>query len=98
MTQPLDLDALQAAAEAAKKKKDFARISPYVLEYIIDRLRKAEAASVPLGHVIVPAKQFLAVLYRNDWRTAKNRSELRAMLAAPDSTPTDSADSEGAKG
>ena len=38
--------------------------------------------SVPEGLALVNATHFLAVLDREDWRTAKNRAELRAMLAA----------------
>jgi hypothetical protein len=37
---------------------------------------------VPEGFALVNAAHFLAVLDREDWRTAKNRAELRAMLAA----------------
>ena len=40
------------------------------------------APSVPEGFALVNATHFLAVLDREDWRTAKNRAELRAMLAA----------------
>ena len=38
--------------------------------------------SGPEGFALVNAAHFLAVLDREDWRTAKNRAELRAMLAA----------------
>lgn len=34
------------------------------------------------GYVMVPAKEFESVLNRADWRTAKNRAELRHMLKA----------------
>ena len=40
------------------------------------------APNVPEGFALVNADRFLAVLDREDWRTAKNRAELRAMLAA----------------
>lgn len=40
------------------------------------------APSVPEGFALVNKAHFLAVLDREDWRTAKNRAELRAMLAA----------------
>lgn len=46
------------------------------------------APSAPEGFAIVNAAHFLAVLDREDWRTAKNRAELRAMLAAaPEAKP-----------
>lgn len=40
------------------------------------------APSVPEGFALVNKAHFLAVLDREDWRTAKNRAELRAKLAA----------------
>lgn len=44
--------------------------------------------SVPEGFALVSKTHFLAVLDREDWRTAKNRAELRAMLAAaPEAKP-----------
>lgn len=43
------------------------------------------------GWKLIHVQSFLSILDRSDWRTAKNRAELRAMIAAPDSTPTDSA-------
>ena len=46
------------------------------------------APNVPEGFALVNADRFLAVLDREDWRTAKNRAELRAMLtAAPEVKP-----------
>lgn len=46
------------------------------------------APSVPDGFALVNAAHFLAVLDREDWRTAKNRAELRGMLAAaPEAKP-----------
>ena len=50
--------------------------------------RVTGAQPAPDGFAIVNAAHFLAVLDREDWRTAKNRAELRAMLAAaPEAKP-----------
>lgn len=49
-------------------------------------LMKARAAQpapvVQEGYVLVNVADFTRVLDRSDWRNAKNRAELRAMLAA----------------
>ena len=57
--------------------------------YGVDGYVSAQSApSVPEGFALVNAARFLAVLDREDWRTAKNRAELRAMLAAaPEAKP-----------
>src|SRR5690554_1220798 len=42
-----------------------------------------KAVACPEGYMMVPAKEFESVLNRADWRTAKNRAELRHMLKSP---------------
>lgn len=44
--------------------------------------RAAQSAGVPEGYALVPINQFESVLNRNDWRTAANRAELRALLSS----------------
>jgi hypothetical protein len=87
-----------------KANEDWHRVcEPAVILALIDRLRKAEAARE--GWKWVPVEP-TPVMISEAWRAlignadyAKIRSAWDVMLAAaPDNTPTDSADSEGAKG
>ena len=166
MTQPLDIDELQATAKAAtpgpwklskhgkrvladividhngakfqverqvsysaphkKQEQDAAYIAaanPAVVDTLIDRLRKAEAASKWISvedrlpnkyeEVLVwpnPTDYCnTAQLYGDKWKYVEYSiwgvehvgcqvTHWQPLPAAPDSTPTDSADSEGAKG
>lgn len=88
MTKQLDLDALRAACNNEDDCSAFelACTQPVILA-LIDRLRKAEAAR---DHWKADAEYREGLLSKVDG--------LRQIAAAPDSAPTDSADSEGEKG
>lgn len=75
----LDLPSVVCVTDLKYRPSDIPE-SSYIPLYLAPGAQAAP--SVPEGFALVNATHFLAVLDREDWRTAKNRAELRAMLAA----------------